>query len=136
MYVIKQMIKPNVPVLNCTDYRVIDITRPYIYLHSYFHILKLQEAVLISSPPPELTFLAQWWAGCECTIYLENADDEKYIGKEHVIALMNHKYDIDWLMTWLVAERRGMLGVGIHLAPVCAGNNSAQLNMLTFWHSN
>lgn len=58
----------------------------------------------------QLTFLAQWWAGCECSVYLENADDEKYIGKEHVIVLMNHKYDIDWLMTWLLAERWSMLG--------------------------
>ena len=67
----------------------------------------------------ELTFLAQWWAGCECAVYLENADDEKYIGKEHVIVLMNHKYDIDWLMTWLLAERWGMLGVdGFQLTSV------------------
>jgi len=61
----------------------------------------------------ELTFLAQWWAGCECSVYLENADDEKFIGKEHTIVLMNHKYDIDWLMTWLLAERWSMLGVNI-----------------------
>jgi len=33
------------------------------------------------------------------------------IGKEHVITLMNHKYDIDWLMAWILAERLQMLGV-------------------------
>ena len=33
------------------------------------------------------------------------------IGKEHVITLMNHKYDIDWLMAWTLAERLQMLGV-------------------------
>ena len=33
------------------------------------------------------------------------------IGKEHTIVIMNHKYDIDWLMAWILAERFGMLGV-------------------------
>ena len=37
----------------------------------------------------------------------------KYTGKEHVIVLMNHKYDIDWLMSWILAERLQMLGVSI-----------------------
>ena len=33
------------------------------------------------------------------------------IGKEHSIVLMNHKYDIDWLMGWILSERLAMLGV-------------------------
>ena len=42
---------------------------------------------------------------------LENDSDLAMIGKEHVITLMNHKYDIDWLMAWILAERFQMLGV-------------------------
>ena len=41
---------------------------------------------------------------------MENEDDFKYIGKEHTIVIMNHKYDIDWLMAWILAERLNMLG--------------------------
>ncbi|ELU10392.1 hypothetical protein CAPTEDRAFT_20972 [Capitella teleta] len=58
----------------------------------------------------QFTFLGQWWAGCNCTLHLDNKDDLKYIGHEHVVALMNHKYDIDWLMAWLLSERFAMLG--------------------------
>jgi len=59
----------------------------------------------------EFTFLCHWWSGSECTVRLENESDLEMIGKEHVITLMNHKYDIDWLMAWTLAERLQMLGV-------------------------
>ena len=59
----------------------------------------------------EFTFLAQWWSGSECDVFVENMEDLKYFGKEHVLAIMNHKYDIDWLMSWMVCERLGMLAV-------------------------
>jgi hypothetical protein len=42
---------------------------------------------------------------------MHKKEDYKYIGHEHVIALMNHKYDIDWLMAWILSERFKMLGV-------------------------
>ena len=69
----------------------------------------------------ELTCLAQWWASSEVTVYVENKDDIALLGKEHVLVLMNHKYDIDWLMTWILAERFQMLGVS------CAVSNSPQI---------
>ena len=55
--------------------------------------------------------MAQWWAGSECTVVLEKPEDYDLIGKEHNITIMNHKYDIDWLMAWILAERFQMLGV-------------------------
>ena len=55
--------------------------------------------------------MAQWWAGNECTVVLEKPEDYDLIGKEHNITIMNHKYDIDWLMAWILAERFQMLGV-------------------------
>jgi len=51
------------------------------------------------------------------------------IGKEHVITLMNHKYDIDWLMAWILAERLQMLGVTTAAAAAAAvvhGSNTVQ----------
>jgi len=59
----------------------------------------------------EFTFLCHWWSGSDCTVCVEKESDLEMIGKEHVITLMNHKYDIDWLMAWILAERLQMLGV-------------------------
>lgn len=58
----------------------------------------------------QFTFLAQWWAGSNCTLHFENIDDLARLGQEHTIVVMNHKYDIDWLMAWILAERLQMLG--------------------------
>ena len=58
----------------------------------------------------EFTFLAQWWSGTEVLLYMEDKD-RRLVGKEHVLVMMNHKYDIDWLMAWILSERFGMLGV-------------------------
>jgi len=41
---------------------------------------------------------------------VEEGEDLSVIGKEHAIVIMNHKYDIDWLMGWIMAERHGVLG--------------------------
>ena len=38
-------------------------------------------------------------------------EDFKHIGHEHALVIMNHKYDVDWLMTWMVAQQKGLLGV-------------------------
>ena len=59
----------------------------------------------------ELVTLAQWWSGSNCTVHLDNPESMKYVGREHTVVIMNHKYDIDWLMTWILAERLALLGV-------------------------
>jgi lysophosphatidic acid acyltransferase / lysophosphatidylinositol acyltransferase len=61
----------------------------------------------------ELVFLAEWWAGCDLLIYIDRNDFDKYYGKEHGYLIMNHAYDIDWLMGWVFCERIGLLGVCI-----------------------
>lgn len=55
------------------------------------------------------TFLGQWWSGSECELYIDPSD-LPYISNEHALVIMNHKYDIDWLMGWIIIERFGMLG--------------------------
>lgn len=32
------------------------------------------------------------------------------MGKEHVLLLMNHTYEIDWLVGWMLCEKVGVLG--------------------------
>jgi lysophosphatidic acid acyltransferase/lysophosphatidylinositol acyltransferase len=58
----------------------------------------------------QFTFLGQWWSGSNCTMHIDDESVLQMIGQEHVIVLMNHKYDIDWLMAWILAERLNMLG--------------------------
>ena len=79
----------------------------YPLIHQFLCVFFSRKLVFL----PEFTFMAQWWAGSECTVVLEKPEDYDLIGKEHNITIMNHKYDIDWLMAWILAERFQMLGV-------------------------
>ena len=58
----------------------------------------------------ELTWVGQHWSGTEVDVYFEPGL-MKYVNKEHVINVMNHKYDIDWLMGWIICQRTGLLPV-------------------------
>jgi len=58
----------------------------------------------------QLIFLSEWWSGSECTVVYEKGTDIDEIGHEHGMVIMNHKYDIDWLMGWMVAEHFRVLG--------------------------
>lgn len=58
----------------------------------------------------QLTVLAEWWSGTDCQLVVEEGEDLSKIGQEHAIVIMNHKYDIDWLMGWIMANRFGVLG--------------------------
>uniref|UniRef100_A0A1B6DHQ2 Phospholipid/glycerol acyltransferase domain-containing protein n=1 Tax=Clastoptera arizonana TaxID=38151 RepID=A0A1B6DHQ2_9HEMI len=58
----------------------------------------------------ELVFMAEWWSKSDVYIYIDKDDFKKYYGKEHAYLVMNHRYDIDWLMGWVFCERLGVLG--------------------------
>ena len=60
----------------------------------------------------EFCFLAQWWSDIECDLYVD-PEDQKYLGKEHTVAVFNHTYEIDWLVAWMMAERHGLFGVNL-----------------------
>ena len=57
-----------------------------------------------------ITALAQYWSGCDCELFISDKDFE-FVNKEHCIVIMNHKYDIDWLMGWIICQRTGLLPV-------------------------
>lgn len=60
--------------------------------------------------------LLEWWSGTECTLYTDQATVDKF-GKEHVIIILNHNFEIDFLCGWTMCERYGILGVsGLHRA--------------------
>lgn len=59
---------------------------------------------------PELVMLLEWWSGTECVIHTDPRAYPKY-GKENAIVVLNHKFEIDFLCGWSLAERFGVLGV-------------------------
>ncbi|KAF3842960.1 hypothetical protein F7725_001809, partial [Dissostichus mawsoni] len=58
----------------------------------------------------KLVMLLEWWSGTECTLYTDQATVDKF-GKEHVITILNHNYEIDFLCGWTMCERYGILGL-------------------------
>nr|XP_046175105.1 1-acyl-sn-glycerol-3-phosphate acyltransferase gamma-like [Oncorhynchus gorbuscha]XP_046175106.1 1-acyl-sn-glycerol-3-phosphate acyltransferase gamma-like [Oncorhynchus gorbuscha]XP_046175107.1 1-acyl-sn-glycerol-3-phosphate acyltransferase gamma-like [Oncorhynchus gorbuscha]XP_046175109.1 1-acyl-sn-glycerol-3-phosphate acyltransferase gamma-like [Oncorhynchus gorbuscha]XP_046175110.1 1-acyl-sn-glycerol-3-phosphate acyltransferase gamma-like [Oncorhynchus gorbuscha]XP_046175111.1 1-acyl-sn- len=63
----------------------------------------------------QLVMLLEWWSGTECTIFADQATVDKF-GKEHVIIILNHNYEIDFLCGWTMCERYGVLGASKVLA--------------------
>jgi len=59
----------------------------------------------------ELLFMAEWWASTDLIIYIDKEDLEQYYGKEHGFLIMNHRYEVDWLMGWVLCDRINILGV-------------------------
>nr|XP_045380458.1 1-acyl-sn-glycerol-3-phosphate acyltransferase delta isoform X1 [Camelus bactrianus] len=59
--------------------------------------------------PSQLVLLLEWWSGTECVIYTDPQAYPKY-GKENAIVVLNHKFEIDFLCGWSLAERFGVLG--------------------------
>lgn len=58
---------------------------------------------------PEIVFLADWWSSSEVSIHV-SPEDASYFGKEHALLIMNHNYDVEWLMGWVVGDRYSVLG--------------------------
>eukprot|EP00795_Rhopilema_esculentum_P017320 gene17320-8898_t len=57
----------------------------------------------------ELTFAGEWWADIDITFYGKKEDYEQ-IGNESAMLMPNHRSDIDWLVGYIIAERKGILG--------------------------
>ncbi|ENN81517.1 1-acyl-sn-glycerol-3-phosphate acyltransferase gamma [Dendroctonus ponderosae] len=58
----------------------------------------------------QLVCVAEWWADVELLLYIDKKDWETYFGKEHGYCIMNHSYEIDWLMGWMACEKMRVLG--------------------------
>ena len=57
-----------------------------------------------------MTSLAQWWSLSDVEVFITD-EDLKHFAKENAIYIMNHKYEIDWLMGWILCQRVRLLGV-------------------------
>ncbi|KAK4878917.1 hypothetical protein RN001_007063 [Aquatica leii] len=57
----------------------------------------------------QLVFMGDWWSRSEILVYIDK-EDFKYWGKEHAYCVMNHTYEIDWLIGWMLCDRIHLLG--------------------------
>lgn len=57
-----------------------------------------------------IPFLVEWWAGVKLNFFMKAEDYEK-VAKESAIVVLNHKYDIDWAVGWVIGDRCKILGV-------------------------
>lgn len=58
----------------------------------------------------QLIFVTDWWSNSKLRVYMDADDEKKYAGKEHVLLMMNHAYEIDWLAGWMFTEKVHVLG--------------------------
>lgn len=59
----------------------------------------------------EIVFLASWWSDSSVVVYTESENFKKYFGREHAYLIMNHTYEVDWLIGWIFCDSVGVLGV-------------------------
>lgn len=57
----------------------------------------------------QLVMLLEWWSGTQCTLFTDQ-ETVSHFGKEHVIIILNHNFEIDFLCGWAMCERFGVLG--------------------------
>uniref|UniRef100_A0A034VZG0 1-acyl-sn-glycerol-3-phosphate acyltransferase gamma n=2 Tax=Bactrocera dorsalis TaxID=27457 RepID=A0A034VZG0_BACDO len=58
----------------------------------------------------QLLFVAEWYSNSKLHVYIDPDDLQKFCGKEHVLLMMNHTYEIDWLAGWMFTEKNHVLG--------------------------
>ncbi|XP_045469953.1 1-acyl-sn-glycerol-3-phosphate acyltransferase gamma-like [Harmonia axyridis] len=58
----------------------------------------------------QLVFLGEWWSSSKVIIYVDKEEFPKYFGKEHGYLIMNHAYEVEWLLGWIILERVKILG--------------------------
>lgn len=54
-------------------------------------------------------FIADWWSNSKVYVYATKEDLES-CGSTHGLLLMNHYYEIDWLLGWVFCEKVHVLG--------------------------
>lgn len=91
---------------------VINFMQFIIYITLYQFNKELYRRInyyLIYSSWSQIVALTEWWSGTTCRL-VGNEESLKHFGKEHSLVIMNHKYDIDWLMCWMMCDKLNILG--------------------------
>ncbi|XP_034480983.1 1-acyl-sn-glycerol-3-phosphate acyltransferase gamma-like [Drosophila innubila] len=68
----------------------------------------------------QLVCVTEWYGGARLRIYMD-AETEKYAGTEHGLMIMNHSYEIDWLVAWMMLDKFQCLGTAKAFAKKALG---------------
>lgn len=63
---------------------------------------------LIYSSWSQLVALAQWWSGTRIRVWGTKEDLDALL-KDHHVVVMNHTYEVDWLLCWIICDQFKML---------------------------
>ncbi|XP_056635997.1 1-acyl-sn-glycerol-3-phosphate acyltransferase delta-like [Diorhabda carinulata] len=58
----------------------------------------------------QLVCLGDWWSQSKIYVYTDKKVFDKYFGKEHAYCIMNHTYEVDWLIGWMITDKLHLLG--------------------------
>ncbi|XP_071477177.1 1-acyl-sn-glycerol-3-phosphate acyltransferase delta-like [Diadema antillarum] len=59
----------------------------------------------------QYTWLADFWSGSTFNV-CARTEDLRFVGKENVLLVCNHRSDVDWIVIWQLAARFGLLSGG------------------------
>ncbi|EDV95770.1 1-acyl-sn-glycerol-3-phosphate acyltransferase gamma [Drosophila grimshawi] len=58
----------------------------------------------------QLVAVVEWYGGGRVRVFMDAETERLYAGKEHGFMLMNHSYEIDWLVGWMLLDKLTLLG--------------------------
>ena len=61
----------------------------------------------------QVVVLAEFLSGSRVRVFYADPESEKLFGTEHTICVSNHKFETDWLFSWMVVEKLSCLGVSM-----------------------
>jgi len=108
---------PVIPILFCLTFLVLGLLINLIQIVLYFTIPKTLftrlNYYLVYGLHGYLLSIGDWWCGNVVNIHCSKEMQRKIQTKdvqEHALFLMNHHTELDWLYSWMMADRLSILG--------------------------
>ncbi|XP_077488294.1 1-acyl-sn-glycerol-3-phosphate acyltransferase delta-like isoform X1 [Amblyomma americanum] len=90
-------------VLNVLQLFVYCLVRPFSR-----HLYRRINYYLIYASWSQVVALAQWWSGSRIIVWGTDEDLEALL-KDHHMCVMNHSFEVDWLVCWMICDQFKML---------------------------
>ncbi|XP_054161426.1 1-acyl-sn-glycerol-3-phosphate acyltransferase delta-like [Oppia nitens] len=65
---------------------------------------------LVYTMSSQIVAISEWWSGSRLRMFFADEDSLRSHGKHHVLYVMNHRYELDWLYAWMVLDKFEILG--------------------------
>jgi lysophosphatidic acid acyltransferase/lysophosphatidylinositol acyltransferase len=79
---------------------------------------------LIYSSWSQIVAISEWWSHSSLRMYFADKQSFESHAKNHTLFVMNHRYELDWLMAWMCCDKSHTLGVSLQYL--------ISLNMISF----